>query len=59
MVKNLGAMRETWVQSLNWEDPLEAGMATLSSSVAWRIPMIRGAWRDTAHRVTKNWTKLS
>ena len=35
-VKNLPAMRETWVQSLGWEDPLEEGMATHSSS--WRIP---------------------
>ena len=38
MVKNLPAMRETWVQSLDWEDPLEKGMATQSSTVAWRIP---------------------
>ena len=41
--KNLPAMWETWVQSLGWEDPLEEGMATLSS-IAWRIPMGRGAW---------------
>ena len=38
MVKNLPAMQETWVQSLGWEDPLEKGMATHSSSLAWRIP---------------------
>ena len=38
MVKNLPAMRETWVQSLDQEDPLEKGMATQSSTVAWRIP---------------------
>ena len=31
-------MRETWVQSLGWEDPLEKGMATPSSILAWRIP---------------------
>ena len=31
-------MRETWVQSLGWEDPLEEGMATHSSILAWRIP---------------------
>ena len=37
-VKNLPAMRETWVQSLVWEDPLEKGMATHSSILAWRIP---------------------
>ena len=38
MVKNPPAMRETWVQSLGWEDPLEEGMATHSSILAWRIP---------------------
>ena len=37
LVKNLLAMRETWVQSLGWEDPLEKGKATHSSIVAWRI----------------------
>ena len=31
-------MRETWVRSLGWEDPLEEGMATHSSILAWRIP---------------------
>ena len=38
LVKNLTAMRETWVQSLSCEDPLEKGMATHSSILAWRIP---------------------
>ena len=38
MVKNLPAMQETWVQSLGGEDPLEKGMATHSSILAWRIP---------------------
>ena len=38
MVKNMPAMQETWVQSLGWEDPLEKGMATHSSILAWRIP---------------------
>ena len=38
LVKNLPAMRETWVQSLGWEDPLEKRRATHSSIVAWRIP---------------------
>ena len=38
MVKNLPAMLETQVQSLGWEDPLEKGMATHSSTLAWRIP---------------------
>ena len=37
-VKNLPAMRETWVPSLGLEDPLEEGMATHSSILAWRIP---------------------
>ena len=38
LVKNPLAMREAWVQSLGWEDPLEEGMATHSSILAWRIP---------------------
>ena len=43
VVKNLAEMREIWVQSLGWEDPLEEGMATHSGILAWRIPMDRGA----------------
>ena len=38
LVKNPPAMRETWVQSLGWEDPLEKGKVTHSSILAWRIP---------------------
>ena len=38
MVKNLPAMQETPVQSLDWEDPLEKEMATHSSILTWRIP---------------------
>ena len=38
MVKNLPAMQETQVQSLGWEDPLENGMATHSSILAWKNP---------------------
>ena len=38
LVKNPPAMRETWVRSLSWEDPLEKGKATHSSVLAWRIP---------------------
>ena len=38
MVKNFPAMQETWVQSLGWKDPLEKGMATHSSILAWRTP---------------------
>ena len=55
--KNPHAMWETWVQSLGWEDPLEEGMATHSSILAWRIPMGRGAWQ--VHGVTKSRTGLS
>ena len=53
MVKNLPAMRETWVQFLGWEDPLEEGMATHSSVLAWRIPMDREVWWATVHRVAE------
>ena len=38
MVKNLPAMQETWVRFLGRQDPLEKGMATHSSILAWRIP---------------------
>ena len=38
LVKNPSAMRETWVQSLAWDDPLEKGKATHFSILAWRIP---------------------
>ena len=38
LVKNPPTMRETWVQSLGWEDPLEKGKATRSSILAWRFP---------------------
>ena len=48
-VKNLPAMQETLVQSLGLEDPLEKGMATHFSILAWRVP-----WTD--HGVTKSWT---
>ena len=41
MVKNLPAIQETWIKSLGREDPLEKGMATNSSILAWRIP-----WRE-------------
>ena len=64
VVKNLpanaGNIRDSGsiFPTLGWEDPLEEGMATHSSILAWRIPMIRGAWRATVHRVTKSWTRL-
>ena len=59
MVKNPPAMWETWVQPLGWEDPLEEGMATHSSILAWKIPMDRGAWQATGHEVAKSGTRLS
>ena len=58
-VKNLPAMRETWVRSLGWEDALEEGMETHSSFPAWGIPMDRGAWWATLHGFTKSRTRLS
>ena len=60
-VKNLPAMQETqemWIQSLGWEDPLEKGMATHSSILAWRILMDRGAQRAIADRIAKSQTSL-
>ena len=59
MVKNPPAMQETWVRSLGWEDPLEKGMATHSSILAWRIPMDKGAWRAIVRGVPKSQTQLS
>ena len=53
-VKNLLAMQETWVQSLDQEVPLKEGIATHSSILAWRIPMDRGAWRATVHGIAKS-----
>ena len=49
-------MQETRVRSLGWDDPLEEGTATHPSILAWRIPMDRGAYRPTVHRVTKSAT---
>ena len=54
MVKNLPAMRETWVLCLGWEDYLEEGMATHSSILTWGIPMNRGSWQATVHGVTES-----
>ena len=53
MVKDLPAMWETWVRSL------EEGMATHSSILAWRTPMDIGAWWATVHGVAKSQTQLS
>ena len=51
-------MQETRVQSLGQEDPPEEGTATPSRILACRIPMDRGAWQATVHRVTEIWTQL-
>ena len=53
MVKNLHAMQETQVQSLGWEDPLEKGIATYSSLLAWRVP-----WTEQTG-IAKSQTRLS
>ena len=55
-VKNLPAMQETWIQSLGWEVPLEDGIGTQSSILAWRILMDRGPWQAIVHGVAKSWT---
>ena len=47
-------MQEMWVQSLDWEGPLEEEMGTHSSILAWENPLDRGAWQATIHGVTKN-----
>ena len=53
MVKNLPAVLEIWVQYLGWEDPLEKGMATHSSILAWKIP-----WTED-NGVAESQTQLS
>ena len=49
--------KETWVQSLGGEDPLEEEMATHASILAWQIQWTEGGWRVTVHGVTKSWTQ--
>ena len=56
---SLVAAGETWVRSLGQEDPLEEGMATHSSILAWRIPMDRRVWQATVHGAEKSQTRLS
>ena len=57
-LKNLPAMQETQVQSLGWENPLEKGIATHSSILAWRIP-----WTEEPGGLqslgSQSWTQLS
>ena len=62
MIRNLPAMREPWIQSLGREDPLEKGMATHSSILAWRIPWtveISGLQSMKLQKVRHNWAKLT
>ena len=57
-VKYLLTVQEVWVQFLSWEEPLEKGMATYASILAWEIPWTEesgGLWRATVYGVTKNW----
>ena len=58
MVKNLPITQETGVRALGQEDPLEKGMATYSSILAWEIPWTRSLVADYSLRVTKNQTRL-
>ena len=59
MVKILPAMQETQVLALGWEDPLEKGMATHSSILAWRIPWIKEPGGIQSMGVLKSQTGLS
>ena len=47
-------MQETRVRSLGQDDPLEEGMATHSSVLAWRIPLDRAAWQATFHGIAES-----
>ena len=62
VAKNLPAMQDTWIRSLGWEDPLEEGMATCSSILAWRIPWTEepGGLQSTgSQRARHNWNNLA
>ena len=56
-IKNLPAMRATWLLSLGWEDPLQKGMTTHSRILAWRIPWTKEP--AGVHGVANSWTRLS
>ena len=56
LVKNLPAMWETWVRSLGWEDSLEKGTATHSSTVAWRIPWTVYTWDHKESDMTERFS---
>ena len=51
--------QEMQVQFLGQEDPLEEGMSTRSSVLAWKIPWTDETWGDTVHRAAKSGTRLS
>ena len=57
LVKNLPTVHETWVWSLGWEDPLEKGKATHSSTLAWSIPWTIQSMGS--HRVRHNWVTFT
>ena len=59
MVKNSPAMQETWAQSLGREDPLEKGMATHSSILAWSIPRTEKPGMLPVHGMAKSQTGLN
>jgi len=59
MVKNLHAVKKTWVQSLGQEDPLEKGMVTHSSVPAWKIPWTEEPGGLQSMRLQKSQTQLS
>ena len=60
MVKNLPAMKESQVQSLDWDDSLERGLASHSSTLAWKSPWTEEAGKlHRVHGVEKSQTRLS
>ena len=58
VVKNLPATQETWVRSLGWEDPLEEGMATHSSILAWSLAGL-SPWGRRESNMTEQLTHMS
>ena len=59
MVKNSPAMQDTWVQSLGQEDPLEKGMTTYYSILAWRIPWTEEPGGLQSMGSQRSWIRLS
>ena len=59
LVKNLPAMQETRVRFLGWEDPLEKGMATRSSILAWRIPWTEEPGQPQSMELQRDTTSLN